>query len=97
MRERQVRRNWPPAKSWRRPRQPRFKDSGLRQADRLSEKTALGEFDVFQRGGYTSVIGMLGAWPPFHTRADRADVATTSAVLEAVGAALRRMLQSRAY
>jgi hypothetical protein len=40
---------------------------------------------------------MLGAWPLFHTRADRADVATTSAVLEAVGAASRRMLQSRAY
>ena len=63
----------------------------------FSEKTALGELEVFQRGGYTSVIGMLGAWPLFHTRADRADVATTPAVLEAVGGALRQMLQSRVF
>jgi hypothetical protein len=63
----------------------------------FSEKTALGELEVFQRGGYTSVVGMLGAWPLFHTRVDRADVATTPAVLEAVGGALRQMLQTRAY
>ena len=60
----------------------------------FSEKTALGELEVFQRGGYTSVVGMLGAWPLFHTRADRADVATTPAVLETVGGALQRLLQA---
>jgi hypothetical protein len=67
---------------------------GYEQPVVFSEQTAVGELEVFQRGGYTSVIGMLGAWPLFHTRADRADVATTPAVLEAVGGALRQMLRA---
>lgn len=59
----------------------------------FSAKTALGELEVFQRGGYTDVVGMLGAWPLFHTRADRVEVSTTPAILQAVGQALLNLLR----
>lgn len=60
----------------------------------FSAQTAVGELEVFQKGGYTDVVGMLGAWPLFHTRADRAEVATTPAVLETTGRALQQLLKS---
>jgi hypothetical protein len=61
----------------------------------FNARTALGELEVFQRGGYTDVVGMLGAWPLFHTRADRADVATAPAILQTVGRALQNLLRTQ--
>jgi hypothetical protein len=61
----------------------------------FSEKTALGELEVFQRGGYSDVVGMLGAWPLFHTRADRAAVATSPSVLASVGRAMQNLLRTQ--
>lgn len=61
----------------------------------FNAKTAIGELEVFQKGGYGAVVGLLGSWPLFHTRDDRARVATTPAVLEAVDGALKTFLQSQ--
>ena len=59
----------------------------------FTAQTAVGELVVFQRGGYPRVVGMLGASAVFHTRRDRAEVATTPAVLEATARAMGRLLR----
>ncbi len=59
----------------------------------FTAQTAVGELVVFQRGGYRNVVGMLGASPLFHTRLDRAPLATTPAVLESTARAMGDLLR----
>jgi len=61
----------------------------------FSAGTAVGELEVFQKGGYGAVVGLLGAWSLFHTEDDRARVATTPDILEAVDGALKAFLRSQ--
>ncbi len=61
----------------------------------FTAQNAVGELVVFQKGGYTNFAGMLGAWPLFHTREDRAAVATTPAILRQTGRALGEFLRSQ--
>lgn len=58
----------------------------------INEVNAVGELSIFRTAGYQALAGLLGANPLFHTRADRADVATTPAVLARVAGAARDFL-----
>jgi hypothetical protein len=50
-------------------------------------EVAPGELERFRRAGYAPLAGMIGFNPLFHTRLDRADVATTPEILESVARA----------
>jgi hypothetical protein len=61
----------------------------------FTEQSAIGELVVFRKGGYRTFAGMLGLWPLFHTRLDRAAVATTPAAIEATARAMGEFLRSQ--
>ncbi len=60
----------------------------------IDTANAVGDLSVFNAAGYETLVGLLGANPLFHTQLDRADVATTPAVLETVAGASRDFLQA---
>jgi hypothetical protein len=69
-------------------------EAGYADPTALGPGGAVGDLAVFQAAGYGALAGLLGANPLFHTRLDRAEVATTPADLAAVAGASRDFLQS---
>lgn len=55
----------------------------------LTATNAAGELELFRDAGYGPIAGLLGGGPLFHTPADRAEVATTPAILAPVARASR--------
>lgn len=62
----------------------------------LTEATAAGELELFHAAGYRGLAGLLGANALFHTRLDRADVATTPEILAPVARAAADFLKALA-
>jgi hypothetical protein len=60
----------------------------------LTAKNAAGELQVFHDAGYPHLAGLLGAYAYFHTPLDRADVATTPAILAPVAKGARDLLMA---
>jgi hypothetical protein len=60
----------------------------------LTPANAAGELQVFHDAGYPHLAGLLGGYTLFHTPLDRADVATTPAILAPVGEGARALLAS---
>lgn len=60
----------------------------------LDTANAVGDLSIFNTAGYGALVGLLGPSPLFHTRLDRADVATTPAELAAVAGASRDFLHA---
>jgi hypothetical protein len=67
-------------------------DAGYAPPLEMNETNALGELSIIRRIGYPALAGIIGANPLFHTRLDRADVATNPAELDRVARAARAFL-----
>jgi hypothetical protein len=68
--------------------------AGYETARPLTAANAAGELKIFRGAGYAALVGLLGANTLFHTPLDRADLATTPAVLEPVARGCRDLLAS---
>jgi hypothetical protein len=73
-------------------RQAFASQAGYAPTAEMNETNALGELSIISKVGYSALAGIIGASPLFHTRLDRADVATTPAQLEQVALASRAFL-----
>jgi len=60
----------------------------------LTPANAAGELQVFRDAGYPHLAGLLGGYTLFHTPLDRAEVATTPAILAPVAEGARALLAS---
>jgi hypothetical protein len=65
--------------------------SGYETPRALSAETAVGEVELFHKAGYDHLVGLVGAYALFHTPIDRAEIATTPAILQPLAAACRSL------
>ncbi len=71
-------------------------EAGYEQPRALDAATAVGELAIYRNAGYEALAGLVGFGPLFHTPLDRADVATTPAILEPVARGARDFLRAAA-
>jgi hypothetical protein len=70
------------------------REPGYQNPVAIGPDNAAGELRVFQKAGYRPLAGLIGMSPLFHTRRDRADVATTPQVLEGTLRAACELMRS---